>query len=426
MPNERQGGAAWLVRPAVVFSLLAAVVLAAVLLTPREPEGAGDARLTTHSAGPHGARGFYETAGRLGWRAERLEAPLPAGPRADGTHVVYAVLDPRRFLTAAETHRLLDAVRAGAGLLVVPRRETALADSLGLRVSSAGGILLPPPRPACPPGAEGPQAIAWPDGRIHSWWLTPERALGDTAAFLAVRRPPVRLTEVEGREVDEEELPGDSIVSPAGVGFSLGAGRVVAVADPDLLRNDVIRVCRWGAGVAAVRMLGWLGGGRAPNEVAVVFDEYHHGYDASARRRPPLWRSALAAPLGRTLLQVAAAALVLLLALGPRPLAPPSRARVQRRSALEHVGALARAYEQVGATRTAARMLVRGLRRRHVRAGWARPGADDDFLVAIAAARPALAADVARVRAAVSRPVDPAELLAVGQAAARIDRALGE
>jgi hypothetical protein len=423
------GGAARLTRPAVVFSALGVAVTAAVLLTPRDARAPGDTRLTTRSPGPQGARGLHDVAARLGWRPVRLEAPLPPRPRADA---VYAVLAPVRQPTAAEIHRLLEAVRAGAGLLVVPARGSALADSLGVAVSAHGGVVVPPFRPACPRGSPGPQAITWANGRIHSWWLTARRPLGPGAeTFVAVRHAPVRVERAtEPGEPDEEtELRGDSVRSPAALGFALGRGRVVAVADPDLLRNDVIRVCRWGAGVAAVRMLAWLGAGVRADGGArtLLFDEYHQGFSARGGGATIVWRGVWQSPGGRAAVQAVAAALVLLLALGPRPLAPRSRARLQRRSALEHVGALARAYEQAGATRTAARMLTRGLRRRHrVAAPTVAPAgaADAEFLAAVAARDPALAADAARVRRALDRAGTPAELLAVGQAVARIDAAL--
>jgi hypothetical protein len=408
----------------VVFSALAAVVLLAVLLTPRPSTNPADRRLSTHSAGPHGARGLHDAARRLGWRVERLEAPLPTAPRVD---VTYAVLAPIRPLTPAEAHHLLQAVRAGAGLLVVPTRGSALADSLGLQPSVSGGVVRPPPRPACAAGAEGPQAITWFDGQVHSWWLVLRRPFAaDTVGFVHVRHQPVQVA-ADGAE---DEVPGDSAVSPAALGFTLGRGRVVAVADPDLLRNDVIRVCRWGAGLAAVRMLTWLGDGRPPGEARpLVFDEFHQGFRAGRSGARVAWAALWAAPAGRAALQGAGAALLLLLALGPRPLAPRSRARMQRRSALEHVRALARAYEQVGATRTAARMLARGLRRRHRGAGLAAPpgagaSADESFLAAVGARHPALRADVDHLRAALDHPVDAAMLLEVGQAVARIDDTL--
>ena len=416
------GRIAGLARPVVAFSTLAAVALAAVLLTPREPED-DRGRLTARSAAPGGARGLREVAGRLGWRTAVLDAPLPARPRTDA---VYAVLAPSQPVTPAEAHRLLDAVRGGAGLLVVPVRGSVLADSLGIRVSARGGALAPLARPACPPGSPGPQTITWPRERIQSWWLAPTRALGaDTVTFARVRHAPVTFTPARDAadDDDETEVAGDSLLSPAALGFAIGRGRVVAVADPDLLRNDVIRVCRWGAGVAAVRMLDWL---RAPGAGprVLVFDELHHGARAGSGGLGVVWRAAWATPAGRTAVQCVAAAFVLLAALAPRPLAPRSRARVQRRSPLEHVSALARAYEEVGATRTATRLLVRGVRRRHPALAASGAATDADVLAAAVARHPALAADAARVRAALDRPLPPRELLAVGQAVAHIDAAL--
>jgi hypothetical protein len=216
---------------------------------------------------------------------------------------------------------------------------------------------------------------------------------------------------------------------PAVIGLPLGRGRVVAVADPDLLRNDVLRVCRWNAGVLAVRGLDWLGaaGGRR-----LVFDEYHHGYGAHADPLRATGRALVRTPAGRLALQVAAAGLVLLAAAGIRPVAPRTHRTVERRSPLEHVGALARAYEQVGATRLAARRLVRGLRRRHAvgsrRAvgghGSAGADADIDFLHRTAARRPALAEDARRLERAVADGVPRDQLTALGEAAARIDQHL--
>ncbi len=96
----------------------------------------------------------------------------------------------------------------------------------------------------------------------------------------------------------------------------------------------------------------------------LVFDEYHQGYGD----HPGTVRG-IVTYLGRTasghlVLQLAGAGLVLLLAVGPRLLPPRAAERIERRSPLEHVDALARAYRAVGATRTATARLVHGVRRR--------------------------------------------------------------
>ena len=216
------------------------------------------------------------------------------------------------------------------------------------------------------------------------------------------------------------ETPSDEARPPAVVGFPFGRGRIVAVADADLLRNDVLRVCRWNAGVSAARMLEWLGASPARR---LVFDEYHHGYGTHADPLGASARALVATAPGRAVLQVALAALLLLAAAGARPIAPAARLVVERRSPLEHVGALARAYERVSATRLAARRLVRGLRRRHSMSS-ARAGDDDAFLHAVAARHPAVAADTQRLARALAEPVPPDDLTTVGDAVAHIDQEL--
>jgi hypothetical protein len=117
------------------------------------------------------------------------------------------------------------------------------------------------------------------------------------------------------------------------------------------------------------------------------------------------------------------AALALLVVLGMRALPPSPRSRIERRSPMEHVGALARAYEQVGATRTVSRRLLRGLRRRHPLG--ARHGDEDEvFLDALRSRYPSLASDVELLRRAIRQSLTPEELLGVGHAIHHIERAM--
>jgi len=447
-----------LTSPVYVVGAILALVVLTVLVTPNNAERTGDSRLTTHSTASQGARGLLEVARRLGWVVEQRVTPLADTLPAD---VVYATLAPPIAPTSREAHALLDAVRRGAGLLLVVNDGEPLADSLGLGVSPGGGVLTVRPRAAgdsavCR-GDEGGGTISWFDGRVHSYWLVPAdsarpdgRARPGAVTFAVADSLRVR------RRTRERPAGVDTVPLPAALGFPLGRGRVVAVADPDLLRNDVLRVCRWGMGVTAVRMLEWLsegtrsvariagdstqpaaaasaagaarspGGPARPNGRAgrrIVFDEYHHGFGTHASAWRTIRRALTETAPGRAVLQGAAAALVLLAAVGARALPPRRRGAVERRSPLEHVEALARAYGQVKATRLATRRLMRGLRRRHGHAGW-RAASDDDFLRALAERTPAVAPAVARLLDAAQRPVSPAEFAAVGAAVDEIDRTL--
>jgi hypothetical protein len=404
-------------RPRVVLSLLAVVMVVAVILTPDTGTSTMDLRLTTYSAGPASAKGLYDVVRRLGWPTARRLVPFREPLDSDA---VYAVLGGPEALTARETHTLLDAVRRGAGLVYVVDNRSPLTDSLPLRHSSDGGPLAGitgADTAACPPRSFE-NTLLWLGNSVHLFYLQdsldaadsskPARVPDDTAVFLSVHPTSRRFAQ------------------PAIVGYPFGRGRVVAVSDPDALRNDIVRVCGFGIGPRIIAAIDYASVGRRP---PLVFDEYHEGYGEHASMWTPATGFLERHALGHTILQLLAGGLVLILALGVRALAPRTMPHIERRSALEHVDALARAYERIDATRTAVERLVRGLRRRHDRSGWslraqaAPGGADDRFLAAVAASHPALAGDVKQILAAEHQTVQPGELLEVAAAVDRIDRA---
>ena len=415
-----------LLSPWVVFPLLVVVLAISVLLAPTTGRQ-GDERLTTLSTTAQGAQGLAELLQRLGWEVVRDSAAPAAAPL--DPDAVYAVLDPPEQLTGREVHRYLDAVRAGAGLLVVVGdRGDPFADSLGVARGSGGARMrIDSATVRGCPAREKTFGISWPQGAVYSYWLVPFRPLrGDTVHFHAVSRPLTRRERREAglRDIDVAMVESDTTrrPAPAAIGMPLGRGRVVALADPDWLRNDVLRVCRWHAGVQAARMAQWLGGAAAAPR-RIVFDEWHQGRGAHPSAARTFRHFLAGTPAGRVLGATIVGLLVLLAASAVRPLAPLATERIERRSPLEHVGALARAYEQVGATRAAARRLVRGLRRRTA-AGTLRAMPDERFLDALAERHPALAPDIGVVRDALTQPRTPEQLVTVGQAVANIERTI--
>jgi hypothetical protein len=203
---------------------------------------------------------------------------------------------------------------------------------------------------------------------------------------------------------------------PTIVAFALGKGRVVALADPDVLRTDQLRNCATGPALSVVRSLEYLSEGRARH---LVFTEYYQG-ETSDGAGVVVWEWLRFTALGRTTLTLMGAGLLLLLARGRRTLAPVYRAREERRSALEHVDALATAWQAVRGTRTVARMLARGIRRRHAAGRW-RTLDDTAFLAALAERHPAIADDAAALTRAIDAPAAPSDLPALRAAAAHID-----
>ena len=410
-PSSSPRSGEWWARPRVVLPIVGALVVIVALITPQPDSGrAGDSRLSSHLTGALGARLLYETADRLGWRVSQRDdeaAPI----RGDG-QTIHAVLAPPIPVTPEEAHAYLEAVRAGDGLLLALDERNALTDSLGVSHSAGGGTLAPVDADVAT-CARRPDLIPplWLDGKVHLWSLRWKRDAPRDRIVFGTATSDVPTVQQGGGEV--------------AAGFALGRGRVVVVSDPDLLRNDVIRRCGWGADVRAVRMLEWLReGGDAPR-TTLVFDEYHQGYGHAASMLDTTRDFLVQHPLGRTLLQIALAALVLLLAVGPRPIPPVDVLRVERRDPLEQIDALAHAYEQVHATPTMTARLLRGVRSR-VERTWsdtrARP--NEEFLADAASRAPTLDSDIALVQRALAEPLPDRALPELGAALRRIEHTL--
>ena len=400
----------WWAQPKIVLPIVGAFAILLALLTPQQSIGRlGDPRLSSHLSGLLGARVLAETAARLGFDVVRRDSVGAPSASARRGHTIHAVLAPPVRLTGAEAHAYLEAVRGGDGLLLVFDGRNALSDSLGLW-RTAGGVLYRAPGDSIACRRRDLRPTLWPDGKVHLYGLRWLRGAPAGRVVLAA-------------------LQSDSgVVGPAGEaasGFALGRGRVVVIPDPDLLRNDVLRRCEWGADVLAVGMLEWLrAGGDAPRR-SLVFDEYHQGYGPQPSVLGTSARFLVDHPVGRGLLTLALAGLVWLAAAAPRPI-PPREIRVaERRDPLEQVDALAHAYQQVGATRTVVARLLHGVRARvHRGSATARLQSDDTFLALVEARDPTLHADVALIRGALRESVTPRELPDIGGALLRVEHSL--
>jgi hypothetical protein len=292
---------------------------------------------------------------------------------------------------------------------VIDQGRTPLADSLGIRIATGDRVAtIAGDTAGCPRQFELVPPL-WPDDQMRLYGLAWTRPAPAERRSFGIQRT----------------VRGEGVPRVYAVGFPLGRGHVVVVSDPDLLRNDVLRRCRYGADVRAVRMLEWLRDAGTAPRTTLVFDEFHQGFGPHPSMLGTVGEFLAGHPVGQALLQLALAALVLLLAVAPRPIAPVEADRVQRRDPLEQIDALAHAYEQVHATRTVAARLLHGVRARAER-GWspARSRPNDDFLTDLAHRDPALAADAALVRRALREPIPERQLAELGAALARIERAL--
>ena len=422
-PAVESRGVPWYIRPKIVLPAVVGLITLSALFAREQIVGrSGDPRLTTYSTQPQGAQLFYELLMRLGWTVLRREsADLPPG----AGHI-HAVLDPAIGLRGSEVHELLEDVRRGNALLtVLTTQASTIADSLHLRVDQRSFYsrqVLAEPSDACADpvsrGLFSSLTELWPDGRAHlyalQWTAPPPDSVREFVTLAAASDDERQEREAEEAGSSSAPRPRDTPLDarPSVVGFPLGYGRVVVASDPDFLKNDVLRVCRYGLDVRAVRALEYLrDGGEGPRQT-ILFDEYHQGFGEQPGTTRAIVSYLWTVPSGRLFLQIMVAGLVLLLALAPRALPPRTLSRIERRSPLEHVDALARAYAQVSVTRTTVSHLLHGARRR-LEQGTQRlrsAVSDEEFLKRIELAAPELAGHIAVVRHGLEESISTHEL----------------
>jgi hypothetical protein len=393
IPPARWGNSAKL------LAALGAVVIAVALFTP-EPPGKSEGGRSSYSTGPGGIRMAYELAQRTGWRTERRLTPLDSLQRDSGVQVV---IDPSIALGAHEVHRLFETVRRGGSLIVTVDGADEVTDSLGVDLGPSGNILEGYNDPRCPDHLSL---------RSRALLRIPPVVRG-----LVWTKKPDGLTTVVNAQY------GGQTTFPVAEGFPLGKGRVVVVAQSAIFANDAIRVCEWAADLAVARILEYVKPASAGR--TLVFDEYHHGFGEHSSATKVVWRYLSNTPSGHFLAQALLAGIIVLFALGPRPLSPVDPMRLPRRSPLEHADALAHAYADVDATRTATERLVSGLRRRAGRMVTVPSSVSDAvFLAAVAERDPSIGTSVQIVLRALHEPLPIAEMNAVGDAIRRIEQHL--
>ena len=417
----------WL-RPRYVLAALAALLVLAVFVTPQDEQDAGSRSMTSYGDGEWGLLGFYRVLDRLRIPVARRLLPIRAPLDSDAVYVVLApAIDP----SARDASALLDAVKRGAGLVVVAENGAPLSDSLHvgrskprrLPLHAATDTLFTPARDSAKgSGASGTRGDSASEGR--SWFAHPgeQRASDFRQYVIGAPRSDSDTTRVFAPDtltlLTARADSAGSPTRPVVLGRRVGRGRIVVLSDANFLRNDALK--HGDGAVLAVRLLEWVARGE---RMPVVFDEYHQGFGSHDRLTRTILLGLARDPAGRAALQGSLAALLLLLALAVRPIAPVRREIIERRSPLEHVGALSRAYAAIGATRLASRRLLRGLRRRHPLG--ATGALDDDGYLALLRDRAAgTAADAAFLRRAIREPLPAAEFARAGPAIDHIERTL--
>ena len=386
--------------------MLVAILVITAILAPGGPDTAGR-ELSTRSRAIDGAHGLRAVLDALGWHTRERLTPYAGTLDTTATYVMLGTpLDP----SAHEIHTLLNTVRHGANAIVVPERGSAIAESIGVQTARRTFIPLRPTSDSLFGSADRVDSVREAFGELsartfHTYLEgTPPSDSDSVGAWPASART---LLSVGKRDIKPEIA-----VLP------MGRGQVVAIADPAFLRNDVLR--KTAGAVLAVRILENVDPARRS---PIVFDEYHQGYGEQTSMPAVLREALLGTSWGRAILQLGAAALLYLLVIGVRPIAPSSRAHYERRSPLEHVSALSRAYEAIGATGLAAQRLVRGVRRRHP-LGTTSQLSDDAYLALLRARAPALGKDIDILTHALAGKPSTEELVSAGAAIDHIERNL--
>jgi hypothetical protein len=395
----------WL-RPRVALPALLAILVLVAILSPIGDDATGR-YISTRSRAINGAHGLRAILDRLGWHTSERLVPYVGALDTTATYVMLSTpIDP----SAHEIHALLEAVRRGANAVVVPERGSAIADSIGVQTSSRTFISLRPTSDTLL-GSSDPvdtlrEAFGVLSARNYHQFLEGTPA-SDSDSVGTWPRSAKTLLYVKAKRVH----PEISILP-------IGRGQVLAIADPTFLRNDVLR--KTAGAVLAVRILESIDSSRSS---PIVFDEYHQGYGERPSQMGVIREALLETAWGRAIVQIGVAGLLFLLVIGVRPIAPVSRARYERRSPLEHVGALSRAYEAIGATRLAVQRLVRGVRRRHP-LGTTAQLSDDEYLALLRVRLPALSGDIETLTKALANKPSAEQLVSAGAAIDHIERNL--
>ncbi|MBI3988985.1 MAG: DUF4350 domain-containing protein [candidate division NC10 bacterium] len=271
---------------------------------------------STYHPTPGGVKAAYLFLRELGFQVERWRKPFQDLPREGRLLFTVAPLYP---LNQDEVDRLLTWVEGGGVVVYVEDRPTSLLKRLDVAVASWEG-----------------QEEALP--AIPSVYTLGIEVLSPRGQHRFVAQPGMAVHVGQGR-------------SGLVLSFRRGEGKVILIADPELLSNRGIGQADNGR--LLVNIAGAHGsGGR------IFFDEYHQGY---------FEEEGLMSYLGRTTFPLVALqgfliALVFIFSKGTRLGRPIPLAEEERRSSLEYVDSMARIYQAAKAGGLALEALHQRLR----------------------------------------------------------------
>ena len=325
----------------LVAVFVVAVVLAGVAGTRTAPsEELYDQRRSTYLTGPEGAKGLAQTLEALGMVVEERRRSL-FGLTEDTAELLptIALLDVDLPLTGVEWAELSQHVQQGGILWLVGSNgvERCFGASVEFR-HDASAIAVD-------------DSLMLPDVDA----VITDSDVSERGSEATQQEEGIPCVVPLARVVDTLMTTTDGEVVAWWIAYA-GGGSVFMLADSRLLSNEVLRETD-----AGVVILPWLieRGGRL-----VLIDEYHQGFGEGGSIFLAAWHWTRTSPSGWVLVQLGLAGL-LALAVSAIRFGPAIQViERRRRSALEHLDALAVGLERAGGHDTATALIAGGLRRR--------------------------------------------------------------
>lgn len=334
----------------LVLLISAGIIGAALIGQWTAPSGdLRDYRRSAMLGGPDGAKGLAEVLERLDVDVELRRRPLfaLAADSSLADRDLLVLLDVTFPATSVEIEEVRNAVARGGSLFLAG--ENDIERCFGFRTASVGDrdddsstTLIRPDGIATLP------AVSYVVERIPSDSTYIGDQYHDACALLLPTSVDTLLTTLDGKA--------------AGLRLRFHQGGVATiVADSKLVSNESLKHSD-----ASLLIVPWI---LDSHPRRVIIDEYHHGFQDRRSIFAAAWHWALASPAGWTILQVSIAALVALAFMSVRFGPALSVVDRKRRSAIEHLDALAIGLERASGRDTAVELIAGGLRRRLTRTG---------------------------------------------------------
>jgi hypothetical protein len=369
-----------------------------------------DFRRSAMVRGPDGAAGLADVLERLDVDVELRRRPL--FDLAEDSSLVnrdlLVLLDVTFPATSVEIEEVRNAVARGGSLFLAG--ENDIERCFGFKTASVedrgddSNTTL-----ARPQGIDSLPTVYYVVERIPSDSIYVNDQSEEVCAVLFPRSVDTLLTTVDGKAAGLR------------LRFREG-GTVTIVADSRLVSNESFKETD-----ASLLIVPWI---LAGDPRKVVFDEYHHGFQDRQSIFAAAWHWALASPAGWTILQLSIAALVALAFMAVRFGPALGAVDRKRRSAMEHLDALAIGLERANGRDAAVELIAGGLRRRLTRTGTSPRGGEriNDWLtrLSLAVHTPGARKNVTRLASLVHETGSDDDVLDAAIAVEEVWEALGQ